>query len=221
MLRSEKESMRLFQLHTQVKLLTFQMMTLALDKLSLKRNHKKQEVAILSTSEAHVHLAIRSHITLIEPVVAYLHNRMAQFCHAHHLQPVNLDLCLQEALANAIVHGNLAIPSALKEESWEQFEALVWEREALPEFADRQVTIRCQLSPQRMTIEVEDQGAGFEMQDSRNMELASLPATEDHAALKLLSGSGRGLVFIQAFMDQVVWNATGNCITMIKNFSTA
>ena len=204
-----------------MKLFTFQMLTLALDKLSLKRNHKKQEVTILSASDAHVHLAIRSHIALIEPVVAYLHNRMAQFCHAHHLQPVNLDLCLQEALANAIVHGNLAIPSALKEESWEQFEALVREREALPEFVDRQVTIRCQLSPQRMTIEVEDQGAGFEMQDSLALELASLPTLDDHEAIKTLSRSGRGLVFIKAFMDQVFWNNTGNCITMIKNFSTA
>jgi anti-sigma regulatory factor (Ser/Thr protein kinase) len=213
--------MRLFQSHAQMKLFTFQMLTPALDKLSLIRNHKKQEVMILSTSDAHVHLAIRSHIALIERVVTYLHNRIAQFCHVHHLHPVNLGLCLREALANAIIHGNLEIPSTLKETSWEQFEALVREREVLPEFADRQVTIRCQFSPQRMTIEVEDQGAGFEMQDSRNMEMESLPADDDHAALMLLSRSGRGLVFIKAFMDQVFWNDAGNCIIMIKNFSTA
>jgi anti-sigma regulatory factor (Ser/Thr protein kinase) len=175
---------------------------------------------ILSVSDDNIQISIRSQIALIEHVITCLQNCIDQFCRLHQLNIVNISLCLREALANAIIHGNLEIPSTLKEDSWRQFESLVREREILPEFADRQVMIRCRLTTEHITLEVEDQGRGFDPCELRALDLASPSALKDPDLINRLSRGGRGLLFIKAFTDQVFWNSAGNCITMIKNFPT-
>jgi anti-sigma regulatory factor (Ser/Thr protein kinase) len=212
--------MNIFELTFQIKPFAPQMLSWVFRKLDVMRVYHKKGLQILSSHDDQIRLAIRSQIELIDEVVTYLQNRVDQFCRAHQLRPVNLSLYAREALANAIIHGNLEVPATLKEESWEQFEVLVREREALPKFADRQVQIRCRLTPEQIILEVEDQGPGFDPRNSRDFELISESSGKGPETHLLLSQSGMGLVFIQAFTDQVFWNHSGNCITMIKHFSS-
>jgi anti-sigma regulatory factor (Ser/Thr protein kinase) len=118
---------------------------------------------------------------------------------------------------NAIIHGNLEVSSALKEESWEQFEALVQEREASPEFGEKQVIVRCQITLEQIRFEVEDQGQGFDARDWQTSHPGNILALDECELLMALSKSGRGLLLITSFMDNVFWNDAGNCITMVKN----
>lgn len=133
---------------------------------------------------------------------------------------MTIGVCLQEALVNAIIHGNLGIPSSLEEQSWRQFETLVQEREALPEFANRQAIVRCQIQPGSIQLEVEDEGHGFnpnQVTSIMEKHLFEMSATNPGS----LTENGRGILIITRYMDDVSWNPRGNCITMIKKISSA
>lgn len=162
-----------------------------------------------------VQVAVPSKTNTIDSTVLYFQRRVSRFCRAYHLPPVNITLCLREALANAIIHGNLEIPSALKDDSWDGFDALVQQRETLPEFASRQVIVRCQMNPTHIKFEVEDEGQGFRVHPEHADPTKRHVINKDSDPLAV-SSSGRGLLIITSLMDQVFWNERGNCITMVK-----
>lgn len=117
-----------------------------------------------------------------------------------------LAICLQESLSNAIIHGNFGIDSSLKEKDWVAFDDLIKERQENPDFGNIQVRVSFSYGPGELKFEVSDDGDGFDP--------ASLPdPTRPESWMKL---SGRGILFIRSYMDEVRWNPVGNMITMIK-----
>jgi anti-sigma regulatory factor (Ser/Thr protein kinase) len=121
----------------------------------------------------------------------------------------NIGLCLHEALVNAVIHGNLKIPSTIKNQSPEAFEQLIQKRESIPEFVNKPINIRCQITPEHLKFEIEDQGSGFDLNKMRNLSPTEMLPT------------GRGILIITSLMDEVSWNETGNCITMIKTLQVS
>lgn len=93
-------------------------------------------------------------------------------------------LALDEALTNAIRHGNGNDPS-------------------------KTVTVEVQCSEQRLEISICDEGPGFAPQH--------LP---DPTAIENLERPhGRGVMLMRAYMTDVRFNETGNCVTLIKERS--
>ena len=176
-----------------------------LDKLEAIQVNKKRPLEDIPCITEHIDLSIPSQTKFIASAVSYLQNRVRLFCESHKIEVRNIGLCLHEALVNAVIHGNLEIPSELKVQSPEAFEKLIQERESLPEFANRPVSIQCKITPQQLKFEIEDQGTGF---DSGKMK---------HLNPMRMIPTGRGILIITSLMDEVSWNETGNCITMIKN----
>lgn len=116
-------------------------------------------------------------------------------------------LALAEALNNAMVHGNLALGSELKEAGdWEGFEAELERRQQDPAYGERKIFVEVDAGLDGLTIAIEDQGKGFDP--------ASLPDPTDPAAL--LNNSGRGVMLMRFAMDEVRWNARGNRVEMRK-----
>jgi anti-sigma regulatory factor (Ser/Thr protein kinase) len=75
----------------------------------------------------------------------------------------DMELALQEAISNAVIHGNLSVRS-LQDPSLtalERFSAEVAEKLADPELANRQLMIAALLDEAGITIDVIDQGPGF------------------------------------------------------------
>jgi DNA-binding response OmpR family regulator len=179
-----------------------------LDKLEAIQLNRKKPLEDISCFTERIEISIQSQIKFVFSAVSLLQNRLKLFCELYKIDVRNISLCLHEALTNAVIHGNLEIPSAIKDQSLVEFEKLIQERESLPEFADRQVNIRCQITPEFLQFEIQDQGPGFNLRKIKYPDpLRMLP-------------TGRGILIITAFMDQVFWNETGNCITMIKTFQT-
>ncbi len=112
-----------------------------------------------------------------------------------------LALALHEALTNAIVHGNLGVPSSLKEESPDAFARLLASKSADPVLADRRVGIRYCFDGKRCTIAITDQGAGF---DHRKW-IAGIESDEEVSPLS----SGRGILMMRALVDQVEYRSGG------------
>jgi serine/threonine-protein kinase RsbW len=90
-------------------------------------------------------------------------------------------LALEEGLMNAIKHGNGSD-------------------------ASKRVFLRCNLSPDRIWIEIRDEGAGFNPDE--------LPDCTE--AENLHTASGRGVMLMRAYMSRVEFNESGNCVTMEK-----
>ncbi|MEI6558344.1 MAG: ATP-binding protein [Rhodospirillaceae bacterium] len=76
----------------------------------------------------------------------------------------NIELALHEALCNALLHGNLQMEGIgdLSVEALERFSTNLVRRISDPELANRRVDVVCGFCDDALTIDVVDQGCGFE-----------------------------------------------------------
>lgn len=124
-------------------------------------------------------------------------------------ESIRVNMALEEALLNAIYHGNLEVSSRLRndpERGDEPYREEIEKRRRLSPFRERKITVRAHFTTQQAKFVVTDQGPGFDP--------STLPDPTDPENIEL--ASGRGLLLIRTFMDEVTHNAAGNEITMIK-----
>ena len=121
---------------------------------------------------------------------------------------MRVGMAVHEASVNAIVHGNLEVDSALKAGDWAVYLAEVQRRAASAPYADRRVTvtIRAARGPQLLEVRVRDQGRGY---DPSTLPDPTDPANIDRA-------SGRGLLLIRTFFDEVRHEQGGREIVMTR-----
>lgn len=117
-----------------------------------------------------------------------------------------IGIALQEALANALYHGNLEVSSDLRQVEERLFDELAEERMKQEPYRSRQIRVQVQLDRDAARFVIADDGPGF---DTTCFDRPVQP--EDLTRI-----GGRGLLLIRTFMDQVTFNATGNQITMVK-----
>ncbi len=117
-------------------------------------------------------------------VSADIQKEIQELWHARGMSDMDLpdmQLALEEGLANAIKHGNKMDP-------------------------DKQVTIECFLNEDIVRVVIRDEGEGFDIDDVPD---PTLPENLDKP-------SGRGVMLMKAFMDDVIYNDSGNQLTFIK-----
>jgi serine/threonine-protein kinase RsbW len=93
----------------------------------------------------------------------------------------SVQLALEEAIVNAIRHGNRMD-------------------------ASKQVHVVCKMSPQRIFIEITDEGPGFDPEQVPD------PTDDEH----LECPGGRGIMLMRSYMSRVEYNETGNTVVMEK-----
>jgi anti-sigma regulatory factor (Ser/Thr protein kinase) len=108
---------------------------------------------------------------------------------------------------NAIQHGNLELASELREvDGGKPYYELAERRRSEAPYRDRRVRLTAELRRDEMRYTITDEGRGFDP--------TALPDPTDLSQIDKVSG--RGLLLIRTFMDDVQHNATGNQITMTK-----
>lgn len=117
-----------------------------------------------------------------------------------------IGVALEEALLNALIHGNLEVSSALREADDDAFERLIALRQADARYNERLVTVEMLGSREQMSWRVHDEGPGF------NVSRLPDPRSTDRIGLQ----SGRGVLMMRSFMDEVAYNARGNEVTLVK-----
>lgn len=115
-------------------------------------------------------------------------------------------VALEEALINAIVHGNLEVSSQLRDRGDDSFERVVSKRANAAPFRDRQARLEATFRPTGATFVVADEGPGFDP--------STIPDPTDPE--NLMKPYGRGLLLMRTFMDEVRHNAAGNQVTLVK-----
>ncbi len=149
--------------------------------------------------------------TMIGPLVNYLHRTIRAIGLCDEANGIRVCVALEEAMNNALFHGNLEISSHLRTTDTKAYQQLVQQRlEKLP-FAQRSVHVRARFTRSEGIFVVRDEGPGFDPQ--------ALPDPTDPANLE--KASGRGLLLMRTFMDSVQYNTAGNEVTMIKRLANA
>ncbi|MCS6975657.1 MAG: ATP-binding protein [Gemmatales bacterium] len=143
---------------------------------------------------------------LIAPLVQFFQESMAAMELCNENTRIRVGIALEEALCNALYHGNLEVSSELRQGDDTPYRQLIAHRLQESPYRERMIHVQASLTRQEARFVIRDEGPGFDP--------ASLPDPTDPENLEL--ASGRGLLLIRSFMDEVSHNATGNEITMIK-----
>ncbi|MGQ9615896.1 MAG: response regulator [Spirochaetota bacterium] len=121
-------------------------------------------------------------------------------------------LGLYEILVNAIEHGNLGISyeektKAQQDNSYlELLKAKIIEADA----QGKRVYINSTYKDDTLKIEIRDEGEGFDFN--------ALPDMSDPE--NVMASHGRGIFLCSIYFDQIVYAKPGNCVTLIKRFSS-
>ena len=122
-----------------------------------------------------------SRVAAISPFVDKL-MRLIRKCGCAAEGESDVEIALREALANAIIHGNHENPR-------------------------KHVYVRCRCKPDEVSIAVEDEGRGFELN-----KIADPTAPENTGAVH-----GRGIYLMKALMDEVRFAEGGVVVRMRKS----
>ncbi len=144
--------------------------------------------------------------SLVPPLVALFREDLIEVGLCDLTGATRAGIALEEALLNAVYHGNLEVSSELRQNGDEPFMRLVNERRGQDPFRKRRVKVTARMSPQRATFVIADQGPGF--------DISKLPDPTDPRNID--RPSGRGVLLMRTFMTEVRYNPTGNRVTLVK-----
>jgi len=166
--------------------------------------HRDLARELLEFSESHFVLGYEESGSVA--LINYLQNGLEYLNFCDEVELLQISTALTEALSNAINHGNLELDSRLRESSDDEYHNLGLQRKMEPPYCDRRVRVTEKLTPSHATYTIRDEGPGF--------DVSTLPDPADPENLN--KPSGRGVVLIRTFMDEVAFNEKGNEIIMIK-----
>jgi CheY-like chemotaxis protein len=150
--------------------------------------------------------ALENDSALFGPLVVYLQEQIARMGLCDQAERVRVGVSLEEALTNALYHGNLRVDPRLREEDSQAYHALVEKRRREKPYCDRRIHVRATLSRQEARFVVRDEGPGFDPH--------ALPDPTQPPHLE--KASGRGVLLMRTLMDKIVYNRAGNAVTLIK-----
>lgn len=154
-------------------------------------------------------IELPSDFSWINPTVEYLATQASEVPWSKPVNKNRVTLALHEALTNSIVHGNLEISSELKDDYSNRFAEMLAIRSSQHKYASRIVRIIVEYSEEQITWSMADEGQGFDVETvlarAESDEISFLP-------------SGRGIMMIRTFMDDVQYDRGGRRIKLtLKN----
>lgn len=146
-------------------------------------------------------------LNLVPELVAEINELLNWSNHFPDRDRTRIGVATEEAVLNAMIHGNLEVSSELKNDPDQQaFPRMIEERRRQSPYRDRKVTVIVKSTSKAFRLVVADEGPGFDP--------STLPDPTDPENMS--RAFGRGLLLISSFMDEVRHNARGNRVTMTK-----
>lgn len=169
------------------------------------RNPYRERVREFLQSGA-VELQIGNDPALIPLMVGYMQRLLEDYGLTSEKELGRLGIALTEALSNAVIHGNLEVPSSLRDRGDDSYYDAIASRRAVEPYLSRCVQVKMQFSQSAATFVIRDQGKGFDRG----------AVADPTAAENIEIPSGRGLLLMRAYTDAVSWNDSGNEVTLTK-----
>lgn len=181
------------------------------DVLSISHDHFQSTSKSTPSAGQELRLSMPSHRRFITPVVTMLQEFCERYGSAEKQELVRVGVALEEALVNSVIHGNLEISSALREQDDGSFEKLIALRQEKSPYRQRRVDVIARCWQGEVSFTITDEGKGFD-------PAAVADPLDGDFAERL---HGRGMLIMRSFMDAIVYNATGNQVTLTKRCARA
>ena len=177
--------------------------------LAVARALPAKERAVECLTDGTLAFVLQNDASQIAPVLGLL-EQVASLLHpGDPVERIRIGIALNEALLNAMQHGNLELNSDLRQDDERHFRELGEQRRQQSPYRHRRVRIRATLSCSEALYVVEDEGPGFDP--------TTVPDPTDPSNLERIGG--RGLMLIRTFMDEVEYNDRGNRISLRKRYT--
>ncbi|MHC4878444.1 MAG: response regulator [Planctomycetota bacterium] len=170
------------------------------------QTHELHEVLASKAHHAE-HFTLESDPRVISPLANHLESQVAVMWKKTGHHSFQLAIALQEALTNAVFHGNLGVSSELRQDGSGTFWEVAEKRRRQSPWAERRLHVNATVTQQEAHFVIRDEGAGF------NPSCVASPLDEDN--LERLSG--RGIFLMRQFMDEVAYSDRGREVTMKLN----
>lgn len=177
--------------------------------LSVASSERAEQQVLNSLTGVRMEFELGNDLAALRPLIQVMQGHMRQLGVCDESDIVRISTALQEGLVNAIEHGNLELDSALRELKDNSYQKLGEERRRQEPYASRKAYVIAEFNHDGCRWTIRDEGRGFNPDD--------LPDPLDPANLQ--RASGRGLLLIRTFMDDISFNETGSEITMIRRRS--
>ena len=161
--------------------------------------------------EYHCRFALDNDRRLIRTFVAQVQQTMTGLGFDDTVERVRVGEALEEALLNAMYHGNLEVSSeelakVRAEVDDHLLDRLVEERCRNPQMRQRRILVVVHITESEARFVIRDEGHGF-----NHVYGADAPTTECFS-----TGKSRGMTLIHSLMDEVTFNQAGNELVMRK-----
>jgi len=176
------------------------------DVLDVVRSKHSHERLMDCLMRSEFQFKLQNDAEMIPSLIGYVQSLVTSAGVCDESSVIRVCIALEEALRNAMFHGNLELTSEQREGDPEDYQKLIDDRTGREPFASRQLHVTVRIGDDSGTFIVRDQGPGFDP--------SKLPDPTDPANLEKVSG--RGLLLMRTFMDDVSFNSTGNQVTMVK-----
>lgn len=151
-------------------------------------------------------LVVENDFALVTGVASYLMQNLRGMDVCAPAEEVRIGVAIAEALMNAYFHGNLEVPSSLRDTSSDKYYEAAQQRSQQSPYQDRRIRISARFSRGHAVISVSDDGRGF--------DTSNLPDPTDPRSIERTHG--RGLFLMRSFMDEIRFNESGSTVTMVK-----
>ena len=174
-----------------------------IDSATDNRNQIRLLHRVASSKTCYV---LHNDLDLIFTLVRHLQQTIRCVQLADETERLRVGIALEEALLNAFYHGNLEIDPELRATDIEAHSKLVDRRCQEEPYCGRRIFIDVYLTRTEAKYIVRDEGPGFDVSSIRDpKELTQLE-----------NPTGRGVLLMRTFMDELKFNELGNEVTMIK-----
>jgi CheY-like chemotaxis protein/anti-sigma regulatory factor (Ser/Thr protein kinase) len=178
--------------------------------LAMARAERSQTRLLRYLTATEFSFSLENDPELVSPLIDHVQQALGAVNLCDETGRVRVGVALEEALLNALYHGNLELRSdelaEFRSRLLESGLDPVEERRALEPYASRRIHVRGKIDDREARIVIRDEGPGF--------DVSTVPDPQSPENLE--KENGRGLMLIQWFMDEVQFNSSGNEITMTK-----
>lgn len=170
------------------------------------KERRSRALLLGSMIDNHCTFSLSNDGELIPSVVGYFQESMSHMGICDEAERLRASVALEEALTNAVHHGNLEVSSELRERNDNRYYELIAERRRQTPYSHRRVHVKVRMNGNEAVFVIRDEGPGF--------DVSALPDPTDPDNLE--RAGGRGIMLMRTFMDEVTFNAQGNEVMLIK-----
>jgi CheY-like chemotaxis protein/anti-sigma regulatory factor (Ser/Thr protein kinase) len=174
--------------------------------LAISRQQRSQKRLLSCMTASRSAFELENDSSLIPPLVGYVQDDAVRLGLCDDSERLRVGVALDEALANALYHGNLELSAALRDSDHGNYVQLVESRTQQSPYRERRIHVEVEMSPHEGRFVIRDEGPGFNPAD--------VPDPTATSALDKVGG--RGLLLMRTFMDEVIFSDGGNEVTLIK-----